>query len=308
MTTNPWITKLKFSFQDYQWVPQWKQLTETHHSQEVIICKLPRQPLLFNELGCSVKDKHAGRHRCVFTSSKLLYSFLYRQNTQTPSPASQTFQARNDCLGLGRCCTPATSCRILSGTMRFLNDMCICCLRDCPKLQPKLPQDTYLLGELASVWISTYVPQGGNVELNKLRAELHRGRAALTAVTSPLSPSQPGPFSPLLKGCHFWYCSVALARSPSHCIHLGHLKAGSKSHCLQDKKLCEDLRKEQSCVTRNESGSLCSLLLPFSLTLPLESRDRGSIPALCKICSLRSSFQTKTHIHSLPCPAARAVL
>lgn len=36
---------------------------ETHRSQESIICKLPGQPLLFNVLGCSVKDKRARRHR-----------------------------------------------------------------------------------------------------------------------------------------------------------------------------------------------------------------------------------------------------
>lgn len=165
--------------------------------------------------------------------------------------------------------------------MHFLKDMCICCQQDCPKLQPKVAQDTHLLGELALVWISTYVPQGGNVELNKLGAELHRGRAALTAVTSPLALNQPGWFSSLLKGCHFLYHSVAPARLPSHCLHLGHLRIGSNSHCLWDRNF-EDLRKEQSCVTHNGSRSLPLLLLPFSLTLPLVSRDRGSIQRFAK--------------------------
>lgn len=154
--------------------------------------------------------------------SKLLHSFLYWQNTQTPSLASWAFQARNHRLSLGRRCTPTTSSWILSDTMHFPKETCVCCQQDCPKLQPKPPQDTYLLGELALVWISTYVPQGGNVELNKLRAELHEGRAALTAVTSPLAPNQPGSFSPLLKERHFWYCfsgtskiSISLLRSGS---------------------------------------------------------------------------------------------
>lgn len=46
-----------------------------------------------------------------------------------------------------------------------------------------------------------------------------------------------------------------------------------------------------------------SLFLASALTLPLESRDRGSIQCFAK----RSSFHTKTHIHSSPCPALSAV-
>lgn len=154
---------------------------ETHRPQELVICKLPRPAQLFSVLGYSGKDKYARTHGSVdnikaFAEHSLLAKYTNSLRCKLDIPST------NHRLGLGRCCTP-TSSWMLSDTMHFLKDMCVSCQQDHAKLQPKLPQDTCLPGERASVWTSTCVPQGGNVELNKLRAELHRGRAALAAGT-----------------------------------------------------------------------------------------------------------------------------
>lgn len=168
MITNLWITKLKFSFQAYQGVPQWKQFTERliiHKSSSPANCPNNHCFSVCFKVHCKVKTNMQGDPG-LFTMSKLLLSFLYWQNTQSSSLASWTFQACNYHSGPGRCYTPTTSRWTFSDTMHFLKDMCICCLQDCQR-RPNLPQDTYLLSEVAIIWISIYIPQGGNVELNK---------------------------------------------------------------------------------------------------------------------------------------------
>lgn len=87
MITNPWISIVLFPT-----LP--KSLTmktahgETHHSHGFFICKLPREYLLSNVLGCPIKDKHASLDvegdTDLFPMSKVLHNFLYWQINKLP--------------------------------------------------------------------------------------------------------------------------------------------------------------------------------------------------------------------------------
>lgn len=87
MITNPRITKVLLPTLPKS--PTMKTAhRETHHSHGFFICKLPRESLLSNVLGCPTKDKHTSldvqRDIGLFPMSKLLHSFLYWKINKLP--------------------------------------------------------------------------------------------------------------------------------------------------------------------------------------------------------------------------------
>lgn len=132
--------------------PQWKVHRVISQSQKIIICRLLIQPLLFNVLEHSAEDKLVRRHWPVCKCQKSW------QNT---------FQARNHCLVSH---TNNKQLDVLRHHTFFFSskDTHICCQQDCtPSFSQRTPTCEW---ELLLLWFSTYFPQGGNVELNKLRA------------------------------------------------------------------------------------------------------------------------------------------